>query len=273
MPSAQINGVQLHYRIEGDGPPIVWLHGLLNSIERSRTIGEGMEGLARRGFRVVTYDARGHGESGFSEDEAHYTWQAHAHDMLSLLDHLGIDRAIIGGGSMGAGVSITFALAHPERVERLVLVAPPPLADTIGTAQQIFGGLASLIESQGVEQAAAIVIQLSPYKEMKETDPQLHEEIRQWLLGLRPDAAVVTIRGLLNGPPLAEERFGEISTPTLIIGHPDDPIHPQSAAKTIECSIAGARLVMAPDQNYYREHHDELLELAATFLRGGVSSK
>ncbi|MGB2695206.1 MAG: alpha/beta hydrolase [Dehalococcoidia bacterium] len=268
MPSAQINGVQLHYRIDGDGPPVVWLHGLLNSIERAHMIGEGMERLAQHGFRVVMYDARGHGESGYTDDQAHYTWQAHAHDMLGLLDHLGIERAIIGGGSMGAGVSVTFAIAHPERVEALLLLIPPPLADTIGPAQQIFGGLASLIESQGVEQAANIVMQLSPYKEMEETEPERRELIRQWMLGIRPDSSVAAIRGLLLGSPLVAERFGEIAAPTLIIAHPEDPIHPLSTADRLHEAIAGSRLVAAPRIDYYRDHQDELLTTAVGFLRG-----
>ena len=266
MVIATINSVQLHYEVAGEGLPVVFLHGLMGSIARSRLFGEDMDGLAGRGFRLVTYDARGHGESGFSEDEADYTWTAHANDLRALLDELGIERAYLGGGSMGAGVSIAFALAHPERVEKLVLIAPPPLADTIGTAQQIFGGLATLIESVGLERAVEIVMQLPDYAALKESDPAQFELLRDWLLSQHPRAVVFAIRGLLNGPPLPEERFGEITVPTLIVAHPGDPIHPQSTAELLHEAIAGSRLVVARDQSYYRERHDELVETVAEFL-------
>ncbi len=269
MATAIINGVRLHYELAGDGPALVWLHGLMGSIARSRLFGQDLDGLAGRSFRLVTYDARGHGESGFTEDQQDYTWAAHAEDMRALLDALGIERAAIGGGSMGAGVSVAFALALPERVEKLVLIAPPPLSATNGSAQQIFGGLATLIESVGLKKAVEIVMQLPEYAALKESDPAQYELMRDWLLSQHPRAVIYAIRGLLYGPPLPEERFGEISVPALIVAHPDDPVHPQSTAERLHEAIAGSRLVMAPEQNYYQEHHDELVETVAGFLRGG----
>jgi len=271
--TAKINGVDLHYEVSGEGPTLVWLHGLMGSIERSRMFGEGMERLAQRSVRRVAYDARGHGESGYTANESDYSWAAHADDMRALMDELGIKRACIGGGSMGAGVSVMFALAHPERVEKLVLVAPPPLAETIGTAQQIFGGLATLIESVGLEKAVEIVMQLPEYAALKESDPAQFALIRDWLLSQNPASVVYAIRGLLFGPALPDERFGEITAPTLIVPHQDDPIHPTSSAERLHEAIAGSRLVIAPEQNYYRERHEELLETVASFLRHDGSAK
>jgi pimeloyl-ACP methyl ester carboxylesterase len=268
MPTERINGIDIHYEVSGEGPALVFLHGLMGSIARARAMGEGMDGLADRGFRLITYDARGHGDSGHTEDECHYTWEAHAADMLALLDHLGIERAALGGGSMGAGVSVTFALAHPERVERLLLAAPPPLEETIDTARQVFGGLASLIDAVGLEQAVAVAMQLPQFAEMKEASPQEYEQTRDWLLGVHPKATPLAIRGLLNGPQLPAERFGEITAPVLVIAHEGDPIHPLSTAQRLHEAIAGSRLVVAPDMTYFRERRGELLETVVAFLRG-----
>ncbi len=274
MATANVNGIDLYYEVRGAGPTLVWLHGLMEAIARSREIGEGVEELAERGFRVVSYDARGHGESGYTEDESHYTVQAHAEDMAALFDHLGIERAHLGGRSMGAGVSICLALAHPERVERLVLLLPPALAATLGPPQQVFGGLATLIEAQGLEQAVDVAMQLPQFVELRETDPQEYESMRGWLLSQRPASVVPAIRGLLvNGPPLPEERFAEIRAPALIVGQPDDEIHPASSAETLHAAIAGSRLLMAPTFDYYRSHHDELLDAVASFLREDVAGK
>ena len=174
---------------------------------------------------------------------------------------------------MGAGVAITFALAQPERVEKLVLVAPPPLAGTSETAKQVFGGFAFLIESLGLEQAVEVAMQLPQFVELKQSQPEQHGQLRDWLRSLHPHATVLAIRGLLNGPPLQEERFGEIVAPTLILAHPDDPIHPQSSAQKLHAAIAGSRLLMAPELNYYREHRDEMLEEVTSFLRGEDAAK
>ncbi len=266
MSTATINGIDIHYEVSGEGPAVLFLHGLMGSIARSRKMGEGIEGLASRGFRLIAYDARGHGESGYTENEAGYTWASHAHDMLGLLDHLELERAIVGGGSMGAGASIELALAHPERVEKLLLIAPPPLADTIGTAQQVFGGLASLIETVGVEQAATIVMGLEPFASLKESDPKRYALMDWWFRDLSAERTPAIVRGLLNGPALPEARFTEITAPTLIVAHPDDPIHPTATAEKLHASIAGSQLVMAPDMNYFRERPAELVEGVVSFL-------
>jgi pimeloyl-ACP methyl ester carboxylesterase len=273
MPVARVNGIDIHYETFGDGPPVVWLHGLMGSIERSRLMGESIDGLASHGYRVIEYDARGHGQSTITDSESDYTWTSHADDMLALLDHLEIERAIVGGGSMGAGVSIMLALDHAERVEKLVLHTPPPLADTIEPAQQVFGGLVWLIEQVGVEKATETVLQLPEYVEMKVNDPAQHEMMSRWLSGLHPKAAPLTTRGLLFGPALPAERFGEISCPTLVIGQPDDQIHPLSTVYRLHEAITGSQVISAPSMGYYQHHHDELIQTIEAFLDSGPSPK
>jgi pimeloyl-ACP methyl ester carboxylesterase len=273
MASTAVNGIDIHYEVSGVGPTFIWLHGLIGSIDRSRAFGEGMDGLAERGVRLLAWEARGHGESGYTENEADYTWTAHANDLRALVDALGIERACFGGSSMGAWVSTMFAIENPERVDRLVVVAPPPLADAIETAQQVFCGLASLVEAVGVEQAAEIVMKLPQYAEMEEKDPKQFALTREWMRTLRAETAPYAIRGLLNGPQLTAERFGEIRVPTLIVAHPDDPIHPASSADALHAAVAGSQLVMAPDMDHFRTYHDELIDSIATFLTGASSTK
>ncbi|MEX2159187.1 MAG: alpha/beta hydrolase [Dehalococcoidia bacterium] len=264
---AKINNVDIHYQILGDGPTLVWLHGLMGSIERARVFGEGFEELANHGVRLVLYDARGHGQSGFTPDDSDYTWESHARDMLGLLDHLGIERAALGGGSMGARASVIAALAQPERVEKLVLHGLPGFGTGIKTAQDVFLALASLIEAVGVEKAADIVMQLPQYAELKESDPEEHARMDNWFRTLRPDSTVATIRGLLNDPHLEAEQLRAIHVPTLVVGHTDDPIHPIEASRQAHEAIAGSQLVTGEGLSYWRDHHDELIDEIAKFLR------
>lgn len=266
MPFTQINGFEMHYRVTGEGRPVVMAHGLMGSIAMMDQLGERPGLLASRGFQVINYDARGHGRSGFTKDTNHYSWFSLARDMHTLLRHLGVQRAHIGGGSMGAGTSLVLALDHPEMVEKLVLIAPPPMGQRMPLVSQMFGAFATLIESAGLERAVEVVMELPQWAPLKESNPQQYEWMRGWLLSQNAEAVVYAIRGLLQGPSLPEERFAEIRAPALIVAHPDDDIHPLDSAQWLHETIRGSRLVVAPSMLYFQEHPDEMMRIVGDFL-------
>ncbi len=103
------------------GPPIVLLHGLTAT---RRYVVMGSRLLERSGYRVVAYDARGHGRSGPAPDPRAYGYERLARDLGAVLDALRIPRAALAGASMGAQTALRFALEHPERVTALGLVTP-----------------------------------------------------------------------------------------------------------------------------------------------------
>jgi len=119
MPKLDRNGVALHYLTVGRGPDLVMLHGFLGNLAVWHL---SMVPSLRRHFRVTTYDLRGHGYSGVSATG--YTTSDMAHDLLALLDGLGIQRPCLVGHSFGADVCLHFALRHPDRVDRLVALEP-----------------------------------------------------------------------------------------------------------------------------------------------------
>jgi len=271
MPTAHVNGVDLYYEVQGEGPTLVMAHGLLGSIDWSRDLGERPEELAQH-FRLVRFDARGHGKSGYTTDQSHYTWEALAEDMYGLMRHLGIERAHVGGGSMGGGTALTLTLAHPEVVERLVLVGPPPVGQQASApAAQMFGGLALLIEGMGLEKAVDVALSLQPWAPLKEAVPELYDWIRRWLLSQNPHAVVPAIRGIVLGPELAHQRFGEIKAPTLIIAHPDDDLHPLASARAIQRAVKDSYLVVAPSAVYYQQNPDEVVQMIVGFLTGSIA--
>ena len=112
---AEVNGTRLYYESRGQGPAVVLLHGGLND---SRLWDEQMRPLSKR-FRVVRYDLRGFGRSNAEKVEF---WPPE--DLRALLDFLKIEKATLVGLSLGGIIAADFALEHPERVERLVLVGP-----------------------------------------------------------------------------------------------------------------------------------------------------
>lgn len=266
MPIARINDFDMHYHVLGEGSPLVFVHGLLSSIGMADALGETPRYLADR-FRVIKYDARGHGRSGHTTDPGDYTWEALAEDLHGLLRHLGIERAALWGSSVGGGTALVFALRHPEMVQWLVLRPPPPLGQQASApSAQMFGGLALLIEGLGLEKAVDVALSLRPWAALKDANPQLMEWIRNWLMSQNAEGIVAAIRGIVLGPELAREPFSEIKAPTLIIAHPDDDIHPVASAEVLHAAIEGSRLVVAPSMMHYQQHPEELAAIVEEFL-------
>ena len=116
MPAFQSDGIEIAYDVFGDGPPILLIHGfgssgLVNWIETGWT-----DTLVEAGYRAITIDNRGHGQSAKLYDAEVYHPANMAGDSRALLDHLGIERAAVFGYSMGARIAAFLALAHPGRV-------------------------------------------------------------------------------------------------------------------------------------------------------------
>ena len=267
MPFAEINGFRMHYEVAGNGPPLVITHGLLSSIEMMALLGETPPSLADD-FTVITYDARGHGLSGGTANVEDYRWDGLAEDMRGLFRHLGIDSAYVQGSSMGGGTAMVAALRHPEMVKKLVLLTPPPIAQQQSAyGASVFGGLALIVESLGLEEAVSIALRLKPWSALSEA-PALFEWVRQWLLKQNADALVPAIRGIVNGPALSDEDFSQIKAPTLLIAHPDDELHPVPSAERLHSLIPNSRLVVPPDAMYYSLRRDELAALMKDFLNG-----
>lgn len=272
MPKAAVNGIELNYRIMGQGPPLVMIHGLLSSIDMADALGETPTYLADR-FRLITYDARGHGRSGYTTDPANYTWDALAEDLHGLLRYLRIERASIWGSSVGAGTALVFALHHPHMVERLILPSPPPMGQQASApSAQLFGGLALLVEGLGLEKGVDVALALRFGSALKAASPELFRWFRNLLLSQNAEAVVPAIRGIVLGPELPHQRFREIKVPTLIVAHPDDDIHPLASAEVLHRAIEGSRLVVARSAMHYQQHPEEVAALVEEFLSNEVGA-
>src|ERR1700757_3225316 len=117
MPFADINGQRIRFEdTGGHGMPVILSHGFLMDREM---FAPQVEALAPE-FRVITWDERGFGETEF--DGQPFTYWDSARDCLALLDHLGIDAAVLGGMSQGGFLSMRAALLAPARVRALVLI-------------------------------------------------------------------------------------------------------------------------------------------------------
>ena len=113
----ELHGRRVIYRVAGDGPPVVLIHGMLNSSSHWRTVAQN---LARE-HTVIAPDLIGHGDSAAPRGD--YSLGAHASSIRDLLAAIGIERASIVGHSLGGGVAMQFFYQFPQRVERLILIS------------------------------------------------------------------------------------------------------------------------------------------------------
>lgn len=116
MPTIQANGITQYYEIEGEGPPLVFVHGAFVDLN----LWDPQVAALRERYRVVRYDLRGHGRTG-AGSQATYTIELFADDLHALLDALGLDRVVVIGLSLGGMVAQSFAVKYGDRLRGLVL--------------------------------------------------------------------------------------------------------------------------------------------------------
>jgi len=258
MSSFSHRGRRINYREHGTGSRVVVLaHGLLMD---SRMYIKLAPALAARGHRVISIDLPGHGESDQPHDMTAYSMQEYGRDVIALLDHLGLAQAVIGGTSLGANVALEVAVLAPSRVRALVLEMPV-LENALPAAAAAFVPLALALRismrMMGVLARVARRIPRTYYLADLTLD----------FLRRDPAASLAVLDGLIFGrvaPPIEERRA--LSQPTLVIGHPSDPIHPFSDADRIARELPNARLVTARSILEWRRQPARLDRVLARFL-------
>jgi len=235
--SFEHRGLRIAYREYGSGSRVIVLvHGLLMD---GRMFGKLAPALARRGHRVIALDLPGHGASEQPLEMGAYSMTLFGRDVVALLDHLGADEAVVGGTSLGANVALETAVAAPDRVRALVLEMPV-LEKGIVAAAALFVPLAlALRVSQRSMRAVAALTRRIP-RSLFLADLFIDFVRRD------PAASLAVLDGLCFGriAPPAEERR-RLEHPTLVIGHPSDPVHPFSDADRTARELGRARLLIA----------------------------
>lgn len=261
MPEISNGPVRLWYAERGDpaGRPVVLLHGLFFS----RRL---FERLARRlpHERMVLLDLRGHGRSSRPTAPEAYSWELMAGDVLALMDHLGLERATVGGLSLGADVTLAVAGRAAARLDAAI-VEMPVLEGGRPTAQRVFGAVASALQGAGFLMRPVSRASL-PLRRTR------HPELGSLadLLSLEPTAGAAMLRGLLAGHDVVLEGRRALAgqrVPTLVIAHRHDPLHPLDDARGLVAAVPGSQLLVMSTQADLRLRPGRYAELIGRFLR------
>jgi 2-succinyl-6-hydroxy-2,4-cyclohexadiene-1-carboxylate synthase len=235
---------RLHIDVDGAGPVVLLAHGFGGS---ARNFGPQMRALKDR-YRVVRYDARGHGRSDAPTEASAYTPAAFVDDMRRVLDEVGATAAVVGGLSMGAGIALRFALAHPSRVRGLVLSAFPAGADDPDGFAGKALAFADRIERDGLEAAGHDYV----WGPSTRLDPNAVNFVRQGFLEHPAHGLELALRGVIaRQPSVAAMRadLAHVRMPVLIVvGSEDGPS--LRASRALAGAIPHAKLVVVPDAGH-----------------------
>jgi pimeloyl-ACP methyl ester carboxylesterase len=232
--------ITLRGEILGEGPPVVLLHGL--SATR-RNVVQGSRALVKRGYRLISYDARGHGAS---DAAPRYDYRDLVADLAAVLDELELERAALVGSSMGAATAMAYTLEHSERVPALVQITPAytgyartgdvdgqsweKLADALDEGIEEFVRVA---QPQGLPERWRDVAQEATRQRLER-----HANLAAVAQALREIPGSVAWKGL--------EALSDLDVPVLVIGSRDDSdwLHPLGVAEEYCRKLPNCELVV-----------------------------
>jgi pimeloyl-ACP methyl ester carboxylesterase len=247
MPSFHNGPVEIAYLDEGEGEPIVLVHGFASNKEVNWVAPGWVAALTRAGHRAIALDNRGHGESSKLYDPADYDRAKMAEDVRALLDHLGIARADVMGYSMGARITANLALVHPKRLR-----------------SAIFGGLGiRLVSGGGLPSNVVGALEAPSIDEV--TDPQGFM-FRRFAEQTKSDLRALAACARAGAGPLPRDEVASLRIPALIAVGTKDTIagSPQELAQL----LPEGRVLEIPDRDHMLAVGDRVYkEGVLAFLR------
>ena len=229
MPRFTHDDVEIAFLDEGEGAPIVLVHGFASNKEVNWVFPGWVTTLTRAGRRVIALDNRGHGESTKLYDPAAYHSAVMAEDVRALIDHLALPRADVMGYSLGARITEFLALAHPERVRAAVLGG-------LGVRSGEGAGLPETI-AQALEAPALADVSDPTAHMFRAFAEQTHSDLR---------ALAACMRG--SRQTLSRAEVGRIAVPVLVAAGSNDQI--AGSPEQLAALIPGAQAIAIPGRDH-----------------------
>jgi pimeloyl-ACP methyl ester carboxylesterase len=252
---------RLEYTEYGAGPRwVVLLHGQLMPRRMHQPLARA---LAVDGMHVVTLDLLGHGRSDRPADPLVYSMSAFADQVVALLDHLGAERAVIGGTSLGANVSLEVAAEAPERVQGLIVEMP-----VLDNALE--AGILAFVPILFAARFAPFTVNTL----RRLTRPVRRGLVPFWAgivldtMDQRADSMAAVLHGIIFGriAPSSRQRR-RITAPALIVGHTADPVHPFADSRMLAGELKHSEFVRASTLLEWRFRPDRLTRRAVEFCQ------
>ena len=240
MPFLESDGIRFHYKISGEnGPLVAFQHGLGGELSQPQAI------LGRsRLLRVFSFDCRGHGLTTPLGPLERLAFSSFADDLRTILDSMAVDKAIVGGISMGAGIALNFATRNPDRVTALILARPAWLDRARPRNLEILRTISRLLREHGVERTKQLVAADPEFLRIQALSQDNAGSILRQLDRPNLEATIATLERLPASAPVTKEKaWRAISVPALVLINDCDALHPMNYGHTLGAEIPGAKLV------------------------------
>jgi len=263
MPYFRHDSLQFYFEEHGRGRPFVFSHGLGGNLDRSLELTRQLPKI-----RLILYDNRAHGRTSPIGDPDKLTFEAMANDMAALLDYLHLPKAFVGGVSMGAGISLAFALRYPQRVKALVLNRPAWLDAPNPPNLSILTVIGRLVERFGLERARSEFEQTEPYQDLERNCPGSAKSLTDLFMNQNSDALVASLRAIPASAPVDSlDKLAALGVPSLVLGNRNDPLHPFELAQTVAKAIPGSRFHQFPSKSEdMNGHYQQFRQIVTEFL-------
>jgi 3-oxoadipate enol-lactonase len=235
---ATINGIRMNYQVEGNetGSPVVLHHSLAMNL----TLWNELTAVLAPKYRVVRFDARGHGQT--EATKAPYTFETLAADVVALMDHVKVPRAHFVGLSMGGMVGQYLGLIYPQRFASLTLASTSSRVPPEGRA--LWTQRVTDTREKGIESQVAVAVPRWVTAANQKDKPQVVARLTKMLLGT-PAEGFCGWGGAISTLDITD-RLKAITLPTNVIVGEEDPGTPPAAAEAIHREIKGSTLIVAP---------------------------
>jgi 3-oxoadipate enol-lactonase len=263
---AFINNAHLAYSDHGAGLPVIFLHAF--PLDRGMWEGNIVELLREGRYRLISLDWRGFGESDIPNEIS--TMELLADDVAGLMNHLGIERAVLCGLSMGGYVAFAFLRKYPQRIAGLILADTKPAADT-PEARANRESVAQLAEVQGPGAIADLQVPrlLSDYTRRHHLDVEMR--VRQMIETATPRGIAAASRGMALRTD-STDLLASIACPTLVIVGEQDVVTPPAVARDYAARIAGAQMLVIEQAGHLSNlEQPEVFVRAVSGFLGSIS--
>jgi 3-oxoadipate enol-lactonase len=238
----KVEGTEIKYEVRGSGPVLLLLHAFPLGLFMWDAQAEALS----TSHRVARFDARGFGGSGQGDEP--FTMERIADDAAAVLDALAVEKAVVGGCSMGGYAALAFARRHPRRLAGLVLQDTRAGADSEET-KTVRATLAARVLAEGTLVAVEAFLPKLLGETVQRTRPALVSLVRERILAAPRQAIAAALHGLAARQD-SSAALGAIGVPTLVLVGEEDVLTPPSEAEKLAAGIPNAGLERIPQAGH-----------------------
>ena len=265
MPEFFRDGLRFYYFDDGQGLPFIFQHGLGGDYSQPTGVYR-----HKNDKRLISMDCRGHGKTTPLGDESKLTLRDFATDIIALMDFLGINKAVIGGISMGAAIALRCVVHYPERVLALVLSRPAWIDQPHPDNLTVYDEIAYLIREYGPRTGLARFITGDTYLHIKNASIDAANSLVGQFENPRSAETVAKLEYIPRSSPVdRSESLNAIHVPTIVLANRQDPIHPFDYGIELANRIPGAIFSELTPKSVSRERH---IHDAQNAIDGFISS-